>query len=246
MLEKSFIHIPGINLKKEKILWLNNILHWNDYLKNHNKSQINIENSELIRNHIKTSIIAYQGNNITYFLKNLPNNQHWRIYNNFKCCFLDIETTGLSRKNNEITMVGIYNGQKSKVFINGINMDKLEEELSKYDTLITFNGKCFDVPFMKEKFPNLNLNKFHIDLRYVMKELGYSGGLKKIEKDLDIYRDKEIGDITGFEAVKLWYRYQEGDKSSLGKLVKYNIADVENLKIMMDFAFKEMKKKYFS
>jgi len=247
MLQSSFIHIPGLDKEKEKMLWLNNIMSWEEYLRKDFEG-IKLRKEESIKEHIISSIKAYQDNDHNYFLKQLPSNQHWRIYNENKinCCFLDIETTGLSRSKHEITMVGIYNGQESKVFINGINMDELHDEIDKYDAFITFNGKCFDMPFMKEKFPDMNLDKFHIDLRYVMRELGYSGGLKKIEKEIGICREAEIGDITGFEAVRLWHKYKAGDQASLDKLVKYNIADVENLKIMMDFAFNNLKKIYIN
>ena len=78
-----------------------------------------------------------------------------------------------------------------------------------------------------------------------MKELGYAGGLKKIEKEIGICRDDDLDGVDGFEAVRLWYKYKKGDQAALDKLVKYNIADVENLKVMMEFAFEKLKEKNF-
>ena len=47
--------------------------------------------------------------------------------------------------------------------------------------IVTYNGKTFDVPFI-EKYFGIRMNHAHIDLRYVLKSLGYSGGLKMFEQ----------------------------------------------------------------
>lgn len=112
--------------------------------------------------------------------------------------------------------------------------------------IITFNGRCFDLPFIKHKFPSVDLDKIHIDLRFLMRDLGFSGGLKNIEREIGISRDEEIGDISGSEAVRLWKKYERGDTKALDILLKYNIADIENLKVMMDFAFSKIKDKNFT
>jgi len=152
----------------------------------------------------------------------------------------DIETTGLSRDRNKITTIGIYDGKKSKVFIRRKNIDEFQKEIKKYSTIITFNGRCFDIPFIRAKYPKIRFNQLHIDLRFVLAELGYKGGLKRIEKVLGVGRDDEIDGVDGYEAVKLWYRYRKGDEEALKKLVKYNIADVVNLKELMEFAYERM------
>ena len=102
------------------------------------------------------------------------------------------------------------------------------------------------MPFIKAKFPDVDLNHFHFDLRFGMKEIGYSGGLKIIEKEIGINRDDDLTEINGYEAVRLWRRYQKGDKDALGLLIKYNIADIENLKILMDFSFEKLKQQNFN
>jgi len=235
MLKNTFLHIPSITKKKETEIWKSNIYSWHEYPNNDSK----------IHSYVQDSINAYENKNIPFFLTHLPSNQHWRAYKDFKCCFLDIETTGLSKHYNQLTVIGLYNGEESKIFINGKNLHEFPEEINKYDLIVTFNGKCFDIPFLKEKFPEINFDKFHVDLRYVMKELGYVGGLKCIEKDLNIQRDDDLEDINGYEAVRLWKQYQRGNEEALQLLIKYNLADIENLKTMMDFAFDKMKDKYF-
>ena len=60
-----------------------------------------------------------------------------------------------------------------------------------------------------------------------------------------INRDDDLQDIDGFEAVRLWRKYQRGDEQALKLLMKYNQADIENLKTLMDFAFDKLKNKHF-
>jgi len=146
----------------------------------------------------------------------------------------------LSVSRNKITTIGIYDGKKSKVFIRRKNIDEFQKEIKKYSTIITFNGRCFDIPFIRAKYPKIRFNQLHIDLRFVLAELGYKGGLKRIETVLGVGRDDEIDGVDGYEAVKLWYRYRKGDEEALKKLVKYNIADVVNLKELMEFAYERM------
>ena len=237
MLTNSFIHIPGISKEKEVMLWSSNILNWQEFLDN--------DTFPSMRSWIEESVEAHQNNNHKFFLTHLPGNEHWRVYKQFNCCFLDIETTGLSKHYHDVTVIGLYDGKESKIFINGKNMDQFPAEMAKYSTIISFNGKCFDVPFLKAKFPEIEFNKFHIDVRYVMKSIGYSGGLKKIEKEVGICRDDDLQDISGFDAIRLWRQYQRGDEEALKLLVKYNIADIENLKTLMDFTYDKLRDKHF-
>ena len=244
MLQNTFCHIPGISRGTELNLWQNDLLHWQDVVDNHHKIA---GRKEVLMQGVHKSIDAHQTNNHNFFLQNLQGKDHWRVYQEFKnkCCFLDIETTGLNKTFDDVTVVGMYNGQESKIFVKGKNMHLFEEEIKKYPLLVSFNGRCFDVPFLKAKFPSVNFDKFHIDLRFALKDLGYSGGLKRIEGEFDIKRDDDLQEVDGFEAVRLWRRYMRGDEKALDLLVKYNKADIENLKVLMDAAFAKLKEKHF-
>ena len=247
MLKSSFIHIPGIGKNTENRIWQNNVLSWEEFLENYHQLPLSESRKQRISFHLQQSIKAYHGQDYKFFINKIPNQEHWRVYPEFKdrCCFLDIETTGLSKDYHDITLIGLYNGDQSKIFVNGKNMHEFQEEINKYSLIVTFNGRCFDLPFIQAKFPNLDLNKFHIDLRFALKELGFFGGLKRIERELDINRDDDLQDIDGFEAVRLWRKYKRGDEQALQLLMKYNQADIENLKILMDFAFDKLKNKHF-
>jgi uncharacterized protein YprB with RNaseH-like and TPR domain len=125
------------------------------------------------------------------------------------------------------------------------NLEKFQDELKKYLMIVTFNGRCFDLPFIRQKFPDMVINQYHADLRFIMADLGFHGGLKSIEKQRGIIRDEYLDGVDGFEAVRLWHKFKKGDKSSLETLKGYLTADVENLKVLMDKAAIEMKQKHF-
>ena len=156
-----------------------------------------------------------------------------------------LKTSGYDQSDNDITVIGLYDGAKTQTFVNGKNLDAFEMAVADYDLVITFNGACFDLPFIRGCFPGISLPEGHIDLRFVLEKLGYGGGLKRIEKDLGITRGDDIDGVDGFEAVRLWQRYQRGDKKALKTLISYNNADILNLEPLMEQAVDEMKSRVF-
>ena len=162
ILKNSFVHIPGINKETEKKIWQSDILNWDEFLKKYKTLKIGNIRRKKIHKHIEKSIELYDKGVHEFFAENLPLKDHWRAYHEFKdnCCFLDIETTGLDRINDDITVIGVYDGSESKFFIKDINLSDFSDEIKKYSMIITFNGRCFDVPFIKTKFPSLTLDQF--------------------------------------------------------------------------------------
>ncbi len=144
--------------------------------------------------------------------------------------YLDIETTGLSRNRNSITVVGIYNGEEVIQLVEGIDLteDSLSDMIRKTKKIVTFNGKRFDIPFLAHKYPAIDFSRLeHHDLMYSCWKHGWKGGQKAIEQMLDLSRDSGI--TSGLEAVRLWKRYQRGCENSLKKLLEYNKEDIVNL-----------------
>jgi len=246
MLKHTFVHCPGISLNTERKIWNQNIFTWNDFLEKQDSLDLGANKKTNIHNNIHNSIDAIKNKDYSCF-SSIPSNQHWRLYSALKekTCFLDIETTGLSKNYDEITLIGIHSANGTKIFMNGKNLEKFEDELKKYSMIVTFNGRCFDVPFIKKKFPDVSINQFHADLRFIMADLGFRGGLKNVERERGIIRSSEIKDVDGFEAVHLWHKYQRGDNDSLATLKSYLTADIQNLAPLMELAALEMKKKHF-
>jgi uncharacterized protein len=240
MLERTFIHIPGIGLKTEQNLWRRGIHGWRDFL-NHPKPVFSSKRDRLIGENLEASLA--NRDNIGFFGGRLPPGEMWRLFDTFKhrAVYLDIETSGYDQWTNDITVIGLYDGKRVQTFVNGKNLEAFEAAIARYDLVITFNGACFDLPFIRRSFPGVSLPGGHIDLRFVLKKLGFEGGLKKIERDMGITRGDEIEGVDGFEAVRLWQRYQWGDEKALSTLIKYNSADIVNLEPLMETAYEKMK-----
>lgn len=242
MIENTFVHVDGVSENTEKKLWENGIKSWKDYCDNYDSIDFIPEKKKaIIKNELVYSQQEFDNRNISYFAKKLKLNEHWRLNKLGKICFVDIETTGLSRWTDTLTILGIYDGETSHIYIHDKDMEKGYKKLKEFDTVVTFNGKQFDMPFIEQKSGE-KYNFVHFDLRFLLKEIGYSGGLKKIEKELGIVRDGEVTEVNGREAVRLWRRYLRGDENALRILLKYNEEDIVNLDYLLNFYLSEKKK----
>jgi hypothetical protein len=237
MLQNTFIHIQGIGAITEQRLWESGLRDWDTFSDN-----ISIPLSGSRKYFLKEAIgeskrHLYKGNP-GYFSKLLASNQSWRLFPEFRdsTVYLDIETTGLDRYFNTITTIALYDGRSIKTYIQGENLDDFIEDIQQYKVIVSYNGKSFDVPFIEQYF-NIRLGLAHIDLRYVLSSLGFRGGLKGCERQLDMDRG-DLSDIDGFFAVLLWEEYQRtGDQKAFDTLLAYNIQDTINLENLMVTAY---------
>lgn len=228
MLTNTFCHIKGLSLQAEKKLWSNGIICWDDYLRQTLNFFSSVKN-ESVKKQLKISQAVYNAGSVDFFFSRLKDEQIVRLYPNFKneMAFIDIETTGLLIKKDIITTIAVYDGQFIKTYINGKNLWEFVADIGKYSILVTYNGARFDLPFLRNFF-NISLNQFHIDLCPVLRRLGFKGGLKKCEKQMNIKR--QIQDVDGLQAIHLWNQYQKNNNfGALQKLMAYNSQDVLTL-----------------
>ena len=234
---------PGVGEKTEKKLWKQGYTHWEDI----QDGNPDVRSEQKIRNFIEKAQKNLEVGNEKFFGTKMPNKSLWRSYRNFEesVCFFDIETTGLDKNKNKVTTIAIHRGGETKTFVQGENLTKenLEKELFESSLIVSFNGKRFDQPFLEHNF-DLNIDNPHIDLMYLFKRLGYSGGLKQVEKDLGV--ERELEDIDGRQAVKLWKKYEKtGDRKHLDKLLKYNKYDTKNLQELLEIAHERLRAEIF-
>lgn len=236
MLRHTFIHVPGIGSTTERKLWARGVCDWEDAIAviKSSPEELGAAGRRLAK-YLPDSVRAAENRDASHFERLSRFGESWRIYREFaeSCVFLDIETTGLSPRLDDVTLVGLYDGRNYSVYIKGVNLSCLAQQLKKYSVAVTFNGSGFDLPFLRANLGSC-LPVGHIDLRWAAYKLGYRGGLKEIEPKFGIKRPRRLADIDGFEAVMLWHRYRRGDKDALGLLVDYNQLDVVNLKTMME------------
>ncbi len=236
MLKQTFRHIPGIGLKTEQRIWSLGIESWDDFLKEENKG-LALRQTKAVRDYLELSQEALP-QNPNFFTDLLTVNQHWRLFPHYrqKTIYLDIETTGLNEYQDHITSIATYDGHEVKTYVYGQNLDEFPDDIEQFDVLVTYNGKSFDVP-MIERFFQVQLHHAHLDLRYILRNLGYSGGLKSCEKQLGLDRGSLDG-VDGYFAVVLWQEYERsGNEKALETLLAYNIEDVVNLEALMVEAY---------
>ena len=154
--------------------------------------------------------------------------------------YLDIETTGLSYFEAEITVIGIYlTGPESERLVQLVNPDissqTLLGELEGVQAIYTYNGGRFDLPFIQHEL-GVDLERHcraHHDLMYRCWDCNLYGGFKRVEEQLGIPR--QLKGVGGYEAVMLWERYRRHrDRTALETLLKYNAEDVINLKVLRE------------
>ncbi len=237
MLKNTFIHMPGIGGVTEQRLWDSGITDWDAPLKV-TPGSISAGRKNILTKGIEESRRHFEMGNPAFFSNNLPSNQSWRLFSEFResTVYLDIETTGLERDYNDITTIALYDGTNIQTYVQGQNLNNFVDDIQKYNVIISYNGKSFDVPFIENYF-GIQLNHAQIDLRYVLSSLGYKGGLKGCERQLGMDRG-DLSDVDGFFAVILWDEYRKTEsQKALDTLLAYNVQDTVNLENLMVTAY---------
>lgn len=239
MLEHTFIHLPDYGPRRERRLWESGIRAWDDFLARFGDSPYH----KSLCGRISRSGEALKSRDAAFFSDTLPKGETWRAFPSFtRIAYLDIETTGLAPATDYMTVVGVYDGKNVRSYIHGKNMDDLRRDIAAYDMVVTFNGSMFDLPFIRKSMPGIRLPPLHVDLRFVLASLDVRGGLKRIEERFGFEREGDIKGMNGYDAVLLWQRYiKRKDDAALDRLVRYNAADISNLKSLLEWAYREKR-----
>ena len=163
-----------------------------------------------------------------------------------RICFLDIETTGLSRMKDNIYLIGrvffdeeIKSGKLSQFFAEELKEEvdillKVYELIKGFDLIINYNGSSFDLPFINSKLEyykrglKIDLNK-SLDLLRIVKNNRYILGLESfrledVEEYLGIYRSDQY---SGRECIKVYLDYiVSKDPSLKERILLHNYEDL--------------------
>ncbi len=236
MLRQTFCHVPGIGLKAEERLWGAGVVSWAAV--EQAGAALGAGRHERLARHLEESQRQLSSGNAAFFTGTLPSSESWRLYPDFRdsVAYVDIETTGLGGPGDHITTIALYDGRGIRHYVHGQNLAEFARDIRDYRLLVTYNGKCFDLPFLRASF-GLPLDQAHIDLRYVLASLGYKGGLKGCERRLGLDRG-DLAHVDGFFAVLLWREFRlHGKPEALETLLAYNIRDVVNLESLLVHAY---------
>jgi len=238
MIRHTFQHIAGIGQVTERRLWDLGVRDWDQVVRTLPPALPTRLRGRL-PDAIGDSDQALRRGDARFFAERLAAKHVWRLYPAFrdKAAFLDIETTGLSFTRDRITTIAVYDGKRIRTYVRGQNLEEFPEQISRHGLLVTYNGRCFDAPFIQHQFPGLGLDQAHIDLRYFLGSLGYRGGLKGCERQMGLARAPGLQEVDGFMAVKLWRAHERGDRRALPALLRYNVEDVVNLRWLLETGY---------
>jgi uncharacterized protein len=238
MIRRTFQHIPGVGPWKEKDLWARGICTWDDFPAAGGGIGISNKVDDEARRRILQAKDALAQRSLGQLAALLPPREHWRLYPEFAhdAVYFDIETDG--RAEQRPTVVSLFDADGLHVFIEGRNMEALSAALGRRSLWVTFNGSCFDVPVLRNHFPDLPKPQCHLDLRFIYRRLGMGHGLKALEDHFKLSRAPHLRGVNGWDAVILWRAYRaHGDVAALRFLVEYNLYDAFNLRTLMDLAY---------
>ncbi|GAB6036393.1 ribonuclease H-like domain-containing protein [Fundidesulfovibrio butyratiphilus] len=231
MLGHTFQHLPGVGPKLEAALWQAGVRHWDDFPPQ-GPSRLGPSRTALARQGLAESDRALRAEDADWFAARLGSAQTWRLFPHFlpDAGYLDIETDGL--RDPQVTTVALYHRGTVRTYVWGQSLDQLQADLDAVKVLVTYNGRCFDVPVL-ENVLGLSLPRAHVDLRFVLGAMGVRGGLKACEKRFGLDRG-DLNGVDGYGAVLLWKHYENtGDPRALETLLAYNVADVIGLEVLL-------------
>lgn len=235
MLRNTFRHIPKIGRVTEWKLWECGALSWDEALE---IAPEILPYRGPLDEYLHESMERLANREAEWFAARLPAMEYWRLFPDFRgrTAYIDIETDGGSAEGGGfITTIALWDGRELRHYVQGENLRNFQDDIFDYSLIVTYNGVAFDIPFIENWF-QMKVPHAHIDLRYVLASLGYSGGLKGCERQLGIDRG-ELDGVDGYFAVLLWRDYMEGNAAALETLLAYNTLDVVNLERLMVEAF---------
>jgi predicted RecB family nuclease len=163
-----------------------------------------------------------------------------------KMVYFDIETLGLNPQLYPVILIGMSYEENGKYIIEQFFAESVDEEedilqefkkrLEGFDTIVSYNGKNFDVPYINRRMERYNMDYSikleHFDVichvRPNKKLLGLeSCSLKSVERYLKLNREDTI---DGEESIRLYKKYSKtGDETIKDKIMLHNFEDVYNL-----------------
>lgn len=163
--------------------------------------------------------------------------------------FIDTETSGLAGGTGTyVFLIGIGYRTAAEFIVEQYFMRDpaqeagllaaLDQKLAQFDTVVTFNGKTFDIPLLNTRYM---LNGFtapfgsydHVDVLQVARKLWRdrlsSRSLSDLEKEI-IKFNRTLDDIPGWMIPQIYFDYlRSGDARPLAGVFYHNVMDILSL-----------------
>lgn len=184
----------------------------------------------------------------------------------------DIETTGLTPRSAKVILGGLVvpDGEGRLALQYFADRPEDEEELldryvgmlTQYETIVTYNGNTFDLPFLKKRMKTHGISAegleacYSLDLYRLLKKYSELPSLLPDLKQKTVERYMGVGQtrrdtIDGGESVRLYYRFLESSGAQKGSLLDqillHNRDDIVKLsEIMSILRFLDIHKIMYS
>ncbi|MGB9595264.1 MAG: ribonuclease H-like domain-containing protein [Candidatus Poribacteria bacterium] len=207
----------------------------------------------LIRQDIEK--FCYDAENLTKRYQDMFNLSvdHIKLNNDFKSIlnvdpqeivFLDIETTGLS--NTPLFLIGLLYFDGDKLVIDQLFARDYSEEahllhyfsefMPKFNVLVTFNGKSFDIPFIRDrmifhrKFANWTYNHIDILLHSRRRWRGIFPDCKLQTLEYYVCQRRRIDDVPSSLVPEIYHDFvRNGNTEYILGVLNHNVLDLITL-----------------
>jgi uncharacterized protein YprB with RNaseH-like and TPR domain len=124
MLKRTFIHLPGVGHRSEAHFWRQGLATWEDFLAARRIRGLSHSRLDWLKSELSGSLENVE--DAAYFAGRLQAGEHWRLFRQFRprTAYLDIETTGTVWPGLLVTVVGLYDGENMRQFVQGYNLQK--------------------------------------------------------------------------------------------------------------------------
>lgn len=162
--------------------------------------------------------------------------------------FLDLETTGFSAARNHLYLIGtayVHNGMlMTEQFFAQTPQEEpqliaaLDHLLESFQTIITFHGTHFDLPFLKKRSKNLQIstsvyhNKNYVDLCAHARSYKHIFGLENCrQKTLEAFLGfSRIDSYSGGDLIPVYESYvRQPQEELLALLLQHNLDDLTGM-----------------
>ncbi|MCS6924526.1 MAG: exonuclease, partial [Candidatus Binatia bacterium] len=124
MLRHTFQHVQGIGEKTERRLWRAGVTDWLSFLEAPHSAPLPQRQRDAICAELEHSLRALERRDARYFTARLAPQHRWRLYPEFgqRVAYLDIETTSGNADTASITVIGLSDGARLRVYVTGENL----------------------------------------------------------------------------------------------------------------------------
>jgi uncharacterized protein YprB with RNaseH-like and TPR domain len=210
------------------------------------------------REHVTDISYSEKDDEITGAFQTLSD-QSIKPYSLSETLFIDTETTGLTRGTGTYAFVigvGFFHNYRfvvrqyflKKFDSEEIMLESLENLLTRYRHIISFNGKCYDIPLLINRFilcqtQSSISDKAHTDLlhfaRIIWRDRLDSLTFSNLEKV--ILRKNRKDDIPGSMIPSAYFNYQRtGETGALSQILNHNLDDITGLLLL----YKELSQRF--